>query len=99
LIFALGLRVFPAGTRRYRFKKLTGSLLTQFTVVLVATWCKRRLNLPSDLAMLYDIDVGKVAAAGTGVHQEEQAQAETPPHRAVPVITYTRLVFSFTIVQ
>jgi hypothetical protein len=34
-----------------------------------------------------------------GVHQEEQAQAETPPHRAVPVITYTRLVFSFIIVQ
>jgi dipeptide/tripeptide permease len=60
---ALGLVVFLAGTRRYRFKKLAGSPLTQFAAVFVAAWRKRRLHLPSDPAMLYDIDVGKVAAA------------------------------------
>jgi hypothetical protein len=78
LIFALGLRVFPAGTRRYRFKKLTGSPLTQFTVVLVATWCKCRLNLPSDLAMLYDIDIGKFAAAGTGSTKKSKLKRRLP---------------------
>ncbi|EAZ09238.1 hypothetical protein OsI_31511 [Oryza sativa Indica Group] len=60
---AAGLVVFLAGTRRYRFKKLVGSPLTQIAAVVVAAWRKRRLELPSDPAMLYDIDVGKLAAA------------------------------------
>ncbi|XP_040382618.1 protein NRT1/ PTR FAMILY 6.3-like [Oryza brachyantha] len=60
---AAGLVVFLAGTRRYRFKKLVGSPLTQIAAVVVAAWRKRHLELPSDPSMLYDIDVGKLAAA------------------------------------
>ncbi|OAY71623.1 Protein NRT1/ PTR FAMILY 6.3 [Ananas comosus] len=48
----------------YRFKKLVGSPLTQFAAVAIAAWRKRRLELPSDPAMLYDVDA--VAAAATG---------------------------------
>lgn len=49
------LAVFLAGTRRYRFKKLVGSPLTQIAVVYVAAWRKRRLELPSDPSLLYNV--------------------------------------------
>ena len=52
----LALVVFLSGTRRYRFKKLVGSPLTQIATVFVAAWNKRRLELPSDLSLLYDVD-------------------------------------------
>lgn len=58
----LGLVVFLSGTRRYRFKKLVGSPLTQIATVFVAAWRKRRCELPSDPSLLYNID--DVAAAG-----------------------------------
>ncbi|XP_057417283.1 protein NRT1/ PTR FAMILY 6.3-like [Lotus japonicus] len=48
--------VFLAGTRRYRFKKLAGSPLTQIAVVYVAAWRKRRLELPSDPSLLFNVD-------------------------------------------
>ncbi|XP_009333599.2 protein NRT1/ PTR FAMILY 6.3 [Pyrus x bretschneideri] len=57
----LGLIVFLSGTRRYRFKKLVGSPLTQIAVVFVNAWKKRNLELPLDLTLLYnvgDIDDG-----------------------------------------
>ncbi|KAM0880564.1 hypothetical protein ACQ4PT_033510 [Festuca glaucescens] len=57
-----GLGVFLAGTRRYRFKKLVGSPLTQVAAVTAAAWSKRALPLPSDPSMLYDLD----DAAATG---------------------------------
>ncbi|WVZ95020.1 hypothetical protein U9M48_040830 [Paspalum notatum var. saurae] len=60
---AAGLVVFLSGTRRYRFKKLVGSPLTQIAAVVVAAWRKRRVPLPADPALLYDIDLGKAAAA------------------------------------
>lgn len=51
-----GLVVFLSGTRRYRFKKLVGSPLTQIASVFVAAWRKRHLDLPSDPSMLFNID-------------------------------------------
>lgn len=53
---ACGLSVFLSGTRKYRFKKLAGSPLTQIAVVFVAAWRKRRSELPSDPAELLDVE-------------------------------------------
>ncbi|KAF9617507.1 hypothetical protein IFM89_036711 [Coptis chinensis] len=50
----LGLVVFLSGTRKYRFKKLVGSPLTQIAVVFIAAWRKRRMELPSDSSFLYN---------------------------------------------
>lgn len=50
----LGLVVFLSGTRRYRFKKLVGSPLTQIAAVFVAAWRKRHLELPSDTSLLFN---------------------------------------------
>lgn len=52
----VGLAVFLAGTRKYRFKKLVGSPLTQVASVVVAAWRKRRLQAPSDSSLLFDMD-------------------------------------------
>ncbi|KAJ7944762.1 protein NRT1/ PTR FAMILY 6.3-like [Quillaja saponaria] len=52
----LGLVVFLSGTKRYRFKKLVGSPLTQIAAVFVAAWNKRRLELPSDPSLLFNVD-------------------------------------------
>ncbi|KAK9148088.1 hypothetical protein Scep_006845 [Stephania cephalantha] len=52
----IGIVVFLFGTRKYRFKKLAGSPLTQIAAVLVAAWRKRGAELPSDPSTLYDID-------------------------------------------
>lgn len=51
-----GLLVFLSGTRRYRFKKLVGSPLTQIATVFVAAWRKRDLELPSDTSLLFNVD-------------------------------------------
>ncbi|XP_074592898.1 protein NRT1/ PTR FAMILY 6.3-like [Curcuma longa] len=50
---ALGLMIFLAGTRQYRFKRLVGSPLTQIAAVVVAAWRKRGRDLPSDPTLLY----------------------------------------------
>ncbi|XP_047326953.1 protein NRT1/ PTR FAMILY 6.3-like [Impatiens glandulifera] len=52
----IGLIVFLSGTRRYRFRKLVGSPLTQIAAVFVAAWKKRGMELPLDSTMLFDID-------------------------------------------
>lgn len=52
----LGLVVFLSGTRRYRFKKLVGSPLTEIAAVFVAAWKNRKLEMPSDPSFLYDVD-------------------------------------------
>ncbi|KAG2576807.1 protein NRT1/ PTR FAMILY 6.3-like [Panicum virgatum] len=75
---AAGLVVFLAGTRRYRFKKLVGSPLTQIAAVVVAAWRKRRLELPADPAMLYDIDAGKLAAADEGSTKKSKRKERLP---------------------
>ncbi|XP_038990536.1 protein NRT1/ PTR FAMILY 6.3-like [Hibiscus syriacus] len=50
----IGLVVFLSGTKRYRFKKLVGSPLTQIAAVFVAAWKKRNLELPLDPSLLFD---------------------------------------------
>ncbi|KAA3456431.1 protein NRT1/PTR FAMILY 6.3-like [Gossypium australe] len=52
----IGLVVFLLGTKRYRFKKLVGSPLTQIAAVFVAAWRKKHLKLPSDPSSLFNID-------------------------------------------
>jgi len=52
----LGLIVFLSGTRRYRFRKLVGSPLTQIATVFVSAWRKRHMELPSDVSLLYNVD-------------------------------------------
>ncbi|KAL6906421.1 hypothetical protein ACP4OV_004022 [Aristida adscensionis] len=65
-----GLAVFLSGTKKYRFKKLVGSPLTQVAAVTAAAWTKRALPLPSDPDMLYDVD--DAAAAGTDVKGKQR---------------------------
>ena len=52
----IALVVFLSGTKRYRFKKLVGSPLTQIAVVFVAAWRKRHLQAPSDSSLLFNLD-------------------------------------------
>uniref|UniRef100_A0A0C9QUM5 TSA: Wollemia nobilis Ref_Wollemi_Transcript_8280_2236 transcribed RNA sequence n=1 Tax=Wollemia nobilis TaxID=56998 RepID=A0A0C9QUM5_9CONI len=50
----LAIIIFLSGTRCYRFKKRTGSPLTQIAQIFVAAWRNRRLELPSDPSLLYE---------------------------------------------
>ncbi|KAL1805927.1 hypothetical protein ACET3Z_028995 [Daucus carota] len=52
----IGLLVFLSGTKRYRFKKLTGSPLTQIACVCVGAWRKRHMEIPLDLSRLHNGD-------------------------------------------
>ncbi|KAI3874835.1 hypothetical protein MKW98_019408 [Papaver atlanticum] len=52
----LGLVIFLSGTRKYRFKNLLGSPLTQIATVFVAAWKKRHSELPSDSSLLFNLD-------------------------------------------
>ncbi|KAK4349643.1 hypothetical protein RND71_032398 [Anisodus tanguticus] len=52
----IALVLFLFGTRKYRFKKLVGSPLTQIASVFVAAWRNRHLEVPSDSSLLYEID-------------------------------------------
>lgn len=64
-----GLLVFLSGTKRYRFKKLVGSPLTQIATVFVAAWRKRRLDLPSDPSLLFNVST---AAAESQTKKKKQ---------------------------
>ncbi|KAI6702261.1 hypothetical protein NL676_011397 [Syzygium grande] len=52
----IGLVVFLSGTRRYRFKTLVGSPLTQIAAVFIAAWRKRQLESPLDTSLLFNVD-------------------------------------------
>ncbi|KVH90160.1 protein NRT1/ PTR FAMILY 6.3-like [Cynara cardunculus var. scolymus] len=52
----IGLVIFLLGTKRYRFKKLVGSPLTQIVSVFVAAWRNRHMKIPSDPSLLYSVD-------------------------------------------
>ncbi|KAK4260422.1 hypothetical protein QN277_003539 [Acacia crassicarpa] len=52
----IALLVFLSGTRKYRFKKLVGSPLTQIASAFVAAWRKRKMELPSDPSLLFTMD-------------------------------------------
>ncbi|CAK8562769.1 unnamed protein product [Lathyrus sativus] len=51
----VALLVFLSGTKRYRYKKLMGSPLTQIAAVFMGAWRKRKLELPSDSYLLYNV--------------------------------------------
>lgn len=55
-VIVVALIFFLSGTKRYRFKKLAGSPLTQIAAVVVAAWKKRKLELPADSAALFNVD-------------------------------------------
>ncbi|RZS00346.1 hypothetical protein BHM03_00030041, partial [Ensete ventricosum] len=74
----LGLVLFLSGTRRYRFKKLAGSPLTQIAAVMVAAWRKRGLELPSDPSLLHDIDEKQTAARGEKGSKKSSAKQRLP---------------------
>ncbi|KAI7732529.1 hypothetical protein M8C21_018866 [Ambrosia artemisiifolia] len=52
----IGWVIFLSGTKRYRFKKLVGSPLTQIASVFVAAWRKRHMELPSDPSLLFNVE-------------------------------------------
>ncbi|KAL3693641.1 hypothetical protein R1sor_007292 [Riccia sorocarpa] len=54
-IFAAALTLFVAGAPLYRFKATTGSPLTSVCQVLVAAFRNRKLPLPEDERLLYEI--------------------------------------------
>ncbi|CAH1451331.1 unnamed protein product [Lactuca virosa] len=55
-VIVTGLVIFLLGTKRYRFKKLVGSPLTQIASVFVVAWKKRHMELPSDPSLLFNVD-------------------------------------------
>ncbi|CAN4077934.1 unnamed protein product [Withania somnifera] len=71
----IGLVIFLSGTRKYRFKKLVGSPLTQIASVFVAALRKRHLELPSDSSLLFNTDdipgIGKNKAKQRLPHSKE----------------------------
>ncbi|XP_071708371.1 protein NRT1/ PTR FAMILY 6.3-like [Rutidosis leptorrhynchoides] len=60
----IGLMIFLSGTKRYRFKKLVGSPLTQIASVFVAAWKKRQMELPSDPSLLFNVDDDELTQEG-----------------------------------
>ncbi|KAI3453518.1 hypothetical protein Pfo_010181 [Paulownia fortunei] len=72
----VGLVVFLSGTRRYRFKKLVGSPLTQIAAVFVAAWRKRHLELPSDSSLLFNLDDNAAGDEG----QSKKKRKQKLPH-------------------
>ncbi|KAJ6830933.1 putative protein NRT1/ PTR FAMILY 6.3 [Iris pallida] len=73
----VGLAVFLSGTRRYRYKKLVGSPLTQIAAVVAAAWRKRRLRLPGDPSSLHDPEEG----GGAGGEGEKNSWASRGKER------------------
>ncbi|KAG8476591.1 hypothetical protein CXB51_033445 [Gossypium anomalum] len=69
----IGLVVFLSGTKRYRFKKLVGSPLTQIAAVFVAAWKKRHLELPFDSSLLFEIDY-----AAVGLNNKKKKKQKLP---------------------
>ncbi|XP_031484093.1 protein NRT1/ PTR FAMILY 6.3-like [Nymphaea colorata] len=56
----IALLFFASGTRRYRFKKLAGSPITQVARVIFAAWRNRQRDLPSDPSLLYQGEFASV---------------------------------------
>ncbi|KAK4493503.1 hypothetical protein RD792_005680 [Penstemon davidsonii] len=77
----MGLLVFLSGTKRYRFKKLVGSPLTQIAAVFVAAWRKRRLELPSDYSLLVNVDNIVIDDEGESKKKRKQKLPHTKEYR------------------
>lgn len=80
----VGWVVFLLGTRRYRFKKLVGSPLTQIACVFVAALKKRHLELPSDSSLLFNIDDIPMEAHSK---KKKQRLPHSKEFRSVPLLS------------
>ncbi|KAF5819035.1 putative nitrate-transporting ATPase [Helianthus annuus] len=67
----IGWVIFLSGTKRYRFKKLVGSPLTQIASVFVAAWTKRRMELPSDSSLLFNVDDVEITGADSKKNKQK----------------------------
>jgi len=89
----LGLIVFLSGTRRYRFRKLVGSPLTQIATVFVSAWRKRHMELPSDVSLLYNVD-----DVEEGSTEKKQKLPHTKQFRLVFLLNINNFFFFFFII-
>ncbi|XP_071715489.1 protein NRT1/ PTR FAMILY 8.2-like [Rutidosis leptorrhynchoides] len=62
---AIAVCSFFSGTRLYRNQKPGGSPLTRICQVIVASWKKRRVDLPADKSTLYEIRDNESAIVGS----------------------------------
>lgn len=62
---AIAVGSFFSGTRLYRNQKPGGSPLTRICQVIVASWRKRRVNVPEDTSVLYETTDAKSAIVGS----------------------------------
>lgn len=62
---AIAVGSFFSGTRLYRNQKPGGSPLTRICQVVVASWRKRRVHVPDDKSLLYEIKDGKSTIVGS----------------------------------
>ncbi|KAL3619395.1 hypothetical protein CASFOL_036965 [Castilleja foliolosa] len=76
----VGLLTFLSGTKRYRFKKLVGSPLTQIAAVFVAAWRKRKLDLPLDASLLFNVDDVIDDDDGCGAQGKKEKKKQKLPH-------------------
>ncbi|URD83024.1 Nitrate transporter 1.1 [Musa troglodytarum] len=84
-----GLALFLSKTNRYRFKKLVGSPLTQFAAVVACAWRKRRLALPEDPSILYDIDTSWEMASLPETAEEGKTLADAWDFKGRPAVKST----------
>lgn len=54
IAMSIAILVFLSGTKRYRYKKSSGSPIVHIFQVILAAVRKRKMDLPYDLGMLYD---------------------------------------------
>ncbi|KAG8375994.1 hypothetical protein BUALT_Bualt09G0016900 [Buddleja alternifolia] len=65
----IAILIFFSGTKRYRYKRSSGSPIVQIFQVIAAAIRKRKLNLPYDIDMLYED-----APHASRIHRTEQFQ-------------------------
>ena len=62
---AIAVGSFFSGTRMYRNQKPSGSPLTRICQVIVASWKKRKVQLPTDKSALYEMADNESAIVGS----------------------------------
>lgn len=82
----IGLVVFLSGTRRYRFKTLVGSPLTQIAAVFIAAWRKRQLESPLDTSLLFNVD--DLPCDGNVMKKKKQKLPHSKQFRLVTMILF-----------
>ncbi|XP_024965366.1 protein NRT1/ PTR FAMILY 8.2-like [Cynara cardunculus var. scolymus] len=98
LAMAMGVVSFFSGTWFYRNQKPGGSPLTRFFQVAVASLRKKRINVPADASLLYEIDDVNSCIKGSRKLNHtmnfsffDKATVETPSDRAMGSVNPWRL--------